>query len=51
MMILAHIIAAIAIISEILFNGVAQLALDSLNIELTSDPTRLTATKNTKLEM
>ena len=48
---LAQIIDATAIISEILVSGVAHFAFDSFKMELTRDPTRLTATKNTKFEI
>ena len=51
MIILAQIMAAIAIISEIRVNGVDQVAFDNLRIELNNEPTRLMATKNTKFDM
>jgi hypothetical protein len=51
MMMLAHIMAETAMISEILVSGVAQCAFDNFSIELTNDPTSETATKNTKLDM
>jgi hypothetical protein len=47
----AQMMDAIAIISEIRVSGVLHLAFDNLSIELTRDPIKLTATKNTKLEI
>ncbi len=43
--------AATAIISDILVNGVAQVTPESLKIAVTKEPTKLMATKNTKFEM
>jgi hypothetical protein len=43
--------AETAMISEILVNGVLHLTLDNLRIAVINDPTRLMATKNTKLEI
>jgi len=51
MITLAQIMEATAIISDILVRGVAHPVLDSFKIELTSEPTRLTATKKTKFEI
>ena len=45
------IIAATAIISDILVKGVAQVTPDNLNTAVTNEPTKLMATKNTKLDM
>ena len=47
----ANVIAETAIISAILVRGVLHSAFDNLNTAVINDPTRLIATKNTKLEM
>ncbi|GAB7087068.1 hypothetical protein JCM15579A_11720 [Marinifilum fragile] len=49
--ILAQIIEATATISAIRVKGYDHFALASLRMELIKEPTKLTATKNTKLDM